>query len=218
MATIVNKLKDFISEKDSTVDLSNVNTIADAVDKLSDLDLGGGGGSSFDLSDRMGKGTADGAVWEGEGSTASGDNSHAEGYMTTASNYGSHAEGEESTASGVDSHAEGAFTVASNDCSHAEGDTTTASGIGSHAEGQSTIAIGNYQHVSGKFNVGDNQNTYAEIVGNGVNPNTRSNARTLDWNGNESLAGSLTLGMNDVNPVTLTANDLAKLLALINNS
>lgn len=104
MATIVNKLKDFISEKDSTVDLSNVNTIADAVDKLSDLDLGGGGGgggSSFDLSDRMGKGTADGAVWEGEGSTASGDNSHAEGYMTTASNYGS--------------HAEGAFTVASND-------------------------------------------------------------------------------------------------------
>lgn len=38
--------------------------------------------------------------------------------------------------------------------------------------------------------------TYVEIVGNGANPNSRSNARTLDWNGNEVLAGDLTISVN----------------------
>jgi hypothetical protein len=35
---------------------------------------------------------------------------------------------------------------------------------------------------------------YVEIVGNGTADNARSNARTLDWSGNEVLAGSLTVG------------------------
>jgi hypothetical protein len=40
----------------------------------------------------------------------------------------------------------------------------------------------------------DNKGNYVEIVGNGTADNARSNARTLDWSGNEVLAGKLTLG------------------------
>ena len=97
-------------------------------------------------------------------------------------------------ASGNYSHAEGSYTTASGGYSHAEGTYTTASGYYSHAEGYRTIARGPYQHVSGRHNIEDTAGTYAEIIGNGTNSNARSNARTLDWNGNEVLAGKLTLG------------------------
>lgn len=53
------------------------------------------------------------------------------------------------------------------------------------------------------------------MVGNGGSGG-RSNARTLTWTGNESLAGSLTLGMGTVDEVTLTAAQLKALLALLN--
>jgi hypothetical protein len=36
-------------------------------------------------------------------------------------------------------------------------------------------------------------------VGNGTASDERSNARTLDWNGNEVLAGKLTVGVNPTN-------------------
>lgn len=55
---------------------------------------------------------------------------------------------------------------------------------------------------------------YAEIVGNGDSA-TRSNARALDWDGNESLAGSITLGKGTSDEVTLTAAQLKQLLALL---
>jgi hypothetical protein len=42
------------------------------------------------------------------------------------------------------------------------------------------------------------------------------NARTLDWSGNESLAGGLTLGMGTSNEVTISAAQLKALLALLN--
>lgn len=161
---------------------------------------------------------------EGDGVTASGVNSHAEGGGTTASgscahaegattqaigNY-SHTEGGGTTASGDCAHAEGGSTHATGSCSHAEGFSTTASGLQSHAEGSNTVASGYYshaegsvtiaaganQHVSGKYNIADNNNTYAEIIGNGTADNARSNARTLDWQGNEVLAGDLTINGN----------------------
>ena len=40
----------------------------------------------------------------------------------------------------------------------------------------------------------DQDKRYAEIIGNGVASNNRSNARTLDWNGNEELQGTIYLG------------------------
>lgn len=144
---------------------------------------------------------------EGAGTTASGVQAHAEGLNTTASNISAHAEGAGTIASGQYSHAEGATTVASGSYSHTEGGGTEASGQYSHAEGMNTTAAGSSQHVSGKFNIVDNNNTYAEIIGNGTANNARSNARTLDWQGNETLAGDLTI--NGSTSVGTALSDLA---------
>lgn len=121
---------------------------------------------------------------------ASGIASHAESEFTTASGSCSHAEGYSTIASADQSHAEGYNTIASGNCSHAEGEFTTASGDCSHAEGGNTTASSNYQHVQGKYNIEDTNNKYAHIVGNGSNDN-KSNAHTLDWEGNAWYAGQV---------------------------
>ena len=114
----------------------------------------------------------------------------AEGSGNVASGFFSHAEGEDTIASGSDSHAEGYNTTASGYHSHAEGNGAVASGSYSHAEGFFTIAS-DYQHVQGKFNKEDTEKKYAHIVGNGTSRSTRSNAHTLDWNGNGWYKGKL---------------------------
>lgn len=135
---------------------------------------------------------------EGDGTTASGDYSHAEGKDTTASGYYSHAEGFGTTASAYYSHAEGYDTIAQGQSSHAEGQRTSANGDYSHAEGNSTLANSYSQHVQGTYNIEDNDNKYAHIVGNGVlyadGSVTRSNAHTLDWQGNAWYAGEVFVG------------------------
>ena len=65
-----------------------------------------------------------------------------------------------------------------------------ASGVCSHAEGYDTTASSQWQHVQGKFNIEDTNNKYAHIVGNGK-VNNKSNAHTLDWEGNGWYAGKL---------------------------
>lgn len=142
--------------------------------------------------------TASGHVSHAEGqlTTASGPWSHSEGSATTASGDYSHAEGSSSIASGKYSHAEGNTTTASGNHSHAEGAYTTASGNFSHAEGYETIASGKHSHVSGRYNIEDTEDKYAEIIGNGTS-DSRSNARTLDWEGNEWIAGKYTCGANN---------------------
>lgn len=132
------------------------------------------------------------AFAEGADPKASGAASHAEGYSTTASGQTSHAEGNRTEASSPNSHAEGDSTTASGNSSHAEGYITKASGEYSHAEGRTTIAQGNNQHVQGKYNIADT--TSAHIVGNGSDSSNRSNAHTLDWNGNAWFAGDVYTG------------------------
>lgn len=129
---------------------------------------------------------------EGSETTASGNYSHAEGNSTKASGESSHAEGSRTVASGVYSHAEGMNTGAFVAGSHAEGWGTTASGVYSHTEGYFTKASSKAQHVQGKCNIEDTENKYAHIVGNGTDDTVRSNAHTLDWNGNAWFAGKLT--------------------------
>lgn len=131
---------------------------------------------------------------EGNETTASGAYSHTEGSETTASEAYSHAEGSNTTASGVASHAEGSNTTASGMASHAEGSNTQASGAYSHTEGYDTIAYSQYQHVQGKYNIEDAEDKYAHIVGNGTFTTKRSNAHTLDWEGNAWYQGALRLG------------------------
>ena len=117
-----------------------------------------------------------------------------EGYNTKASGYYSHAEGNGTTASGLSSHAEGYNTKASSVYSHAEGSYTTASGSNSHAEGSYTKASSDYQHVQGKYNIADTANIYADIIGNGSYNAKRSNAATVDWQGNAWYAGDVYVG------------------------
>lgn len=150
-----------------------------------------------------------------------GEGAFAEGQNTIASGIASHAEGGGATASGAAAHAEGQATTASGVNSHAEGNGTTASGTRSHAEGYQTIAKNASQHVFGEYNIADPSThsdslhgTYVEIVGNGT-ASARSNARTLDWDGNEALAGSLTLGKGTADEVTVTAAQLKQLIAML---
>ena len=138
---------------------------------------------------------------EGYGTTASGDHSHAEGDNTKASASYSHAEGKGTTASGSCSHAEGEGTNASGANSHAEGYATTASGHYSHAEGEHTTASRRSQHVQGEYNIEDTEGAdmnsrgkYAHIVGNGTYNGKRSNAHTLDWDGNGWFQGAVYVG------------------------
>ena len=127
----------------------------------------------------------------GDSVIASGNSSHAEGSDTKASGTSSHAEGFYTKASGTSSHAEGDSTTASGESSHAEGFYTSASANSSHAEGYQTKASSDYQHVQGKFNIEDTAKKYAHIVGNGTASNKRSNAHTLDWEGNAWYAGQV---------------------------
>lgn len=116
------------------------------------------------------------------------------GESSKAIGNGSYAEGQGTVASGVYSHAEGSSTTASGWASHAEGYETTASGGYSHAEGYETIASGDYSHVQGKYNIENTSNKYAHIVGNGKSDTARSNAHTLDWNGNAWYQGNVYVG------------------------
>ena len=128
-----------------------------------------------------------------ENNVASGRNSHAEGADTEARQDCSHAEGYNTTAGGICSHAEGYSTTAGGN-SHAEGSYTKANAMCSHTEGDSTIASGKYQHVQGKYNKEDTKDKYAHIVGNGTSDSKRSNAHTLDWDGNAWYQGDIRVG------------------------
>lgn len=134
---------------------------------------------------------------EGFQTAAIGDESHAEGYNTTTKGAYSHAEGEKTTAMGLSSHAEGCDTEAGEAYSHVEGFHTSTQGVAAHAEGDNTIAGSDYQHVQGKYNIADYNNKYAMIIGNGTGSSRRANALTVDWEGNQTIAGELYIKNSD---------------------
>lgn len=130
----------------------------------------------------------------GSGTTSTGGCSVATGSFSVASGAFSFAAGMSAIAEGHSAHAAGQGVKASGYSAHAEGRKTTAVGDYSHAEGYRTIAASEYQHVQGRMNVADEDEKYAHIVGNGAplgDENTRSNAHTLDWEGNAWFAGSV---------------------------
>lgn len=162
-----------------------------------------------------------GAHAEGSGTKALQYAAHAEGNQTSALGNGSHSEGIRSIAIGGASHSEGYETEANGERSHTEGENTkTARGTyfghaegshteangkyASHAEGYCTKASSNYQHVQGKFNIEDTEEKYAHIVGNGKNNNSRSNAHTLDWDGNAWFQGNVSIDGTPTNDKDLT--------------
>lgn len=166
---------------------------------------------------------------EGLSTTASGAYSHSEGHLTTASGLAAHAEGKSTKASGQHSHAEGGETKAVGKRSHTEGYLTSTGGDAenAHAEGQGTIARNSNQHVQGKYNrLYDGFSNVAHIVGNGTGEDVtdddgkvitqkRSNAHTVDFNGNGWFAGDLYVGgeyafYHNYNGVFVTKGDVKK--------
>ena len=173
----------------------------------------GNGYNSVILNDNTNN-IADGlySVAEGQQTEATGVAAHAEGTRTISEGHGSHAEGDNTVAEGDASHAEGCETYSSGLAAHSQGYGTNASGdygshaegyntsaegsYGSHAEGRGTVAASESQHVQGRYNIIDEDDKYAHIVGNGKDyeDELRSNAHTLDWEGNAWFAGGIQVG------------------------
>ena len=117
------------------------------------------------------------------------------GLNVQSTGYSSFAVGTNTVSSGSESFAEGFGTKAQGDFAHAEGHGTVAGGDYSHAEGIGTLAESSYQHAQGRYNIADTTNKYAHIVGNGsVDGTTKSNAHTIDWEGNGWFAGNVKVG------------------------
>ena len=99
--------------------------------------------------------------------------------------------GYRNTASGFCACAEGSSNKAEGYVAHAEGEGAEAGGNYSHAQNHSTIANFDSQTAIGRYN--DNQSGNAFEIGNGT-IHTRSNALTVDWNGNVKASGDITDG------------------------
>lgn len=139
----------------------------------------------------------------GFNTSATGLDSYSDGYMTTATGQVAHAGGYSTLASGTASHSEGYNTKSTATASHAEGYLTEANANMGHSEGEGTISNGRCQHVSGRYNIvddnpidttyGSGARKYIDIIGNGLSATNRSNAYTLDWDGNGWYQGNLTI-------------------------
>ena len=150
---------------------------------------------------------------EGDMSEAHGAVSHAENSSYAEGEY-SHSEGYDTHAKGDYSHSEGYSSVADKKTPGAVTTYTAIDGIAAHAEGYESIAIGDYSHAQnwgtyargraqttiGRFNKKDEDGTggldggYSFIIGNGTADDARSNALTVDWNGNimsQGMAGQI---------------------------
>lgn len=106
---------------------------------------------------------------------------------------------------------------------HVEGQSTYGSGAGAHIEGQGTLGYGDATHVQGRYNdfeltttLGNTpivkNNQYAHVVGNGTSQIKRSNAHTLDWNGNAWYAGRISAEGIDFNMPTQNPNSVWKVI------
>lgn len=142
-----------------------------------------------------------GSFSTGYQTTSSGQASVAAGYLSTASGTASAAIGQEATASATGSVAVGRGTTASAAQAFAAGRNTTAEAVAATALGYGTDATGARSLVAGAYNEpdanevdtthGSGTRKYLMIIGNGTADNARSNAATLDWDGNLEVAGDV---------------------------
>ena len=134
--------------------------------------------------------------------SASGWYSTAMGYGTTASGSVSTAMGSQNLASGLWSTAAGAYCNASGTVSLSIGYESIASGDNSTAIGYRVTAKDRSSLVMGQFNLSGSTVTTsatefsldntAFVIGNGADSNNRSDALVVKFNGDATLAGSMT--------------------------
>ena len=155
-----------------------------------------GGGSSYTFTDGLTE--TDGVVkWDlGEYITKDVDNLGfvgIKGFPSTTTE----AHGKGAIAWGEGSRAGGEYAFALGNGVKANGQRAVAFGLDSEAadgmafcHGRGTYG-GFCVHAEGKFNIKNYSNEYAHIVGNGTSDSARSNAYTLDWQGNGTFAGTV---------------------------
>lgn len=142
------------------------------------------------------------------GSVAIGSSNQATGVYAVAM-------GREATASGGGSVSAGYLSTASGAISFATGSNTEAAARFSSVFGNSTKATGGASIVAGAFNAldeneidtshGTESRKYVMIIGNGADDDNRSNAMTLDWDGNLNIAGELTTSTSTYAQMSLPA-------------
>lgn len=145
-----------------------------------------------------------GAVALGTSNEASGYYAVALGNQNAASGHSAVAAGIENEASGGGAVAVGYQSAAKKTAAVAAGFQTESNGQGAAALGYGAKANGARSFVAGAFNEvdenpvdtthGSGTRKYLAIIGNGTDDNNRSNAATLDWDGNFEVAGKMTVG------------------------
>lgn len=125
----------------------------------------------------------------GTGNKGLGFNAIIEGYKCeaygergTAFNYRTKANGDESFAINMNTEANGKASLS-------QGEKTKANGYASSSFGVGTVASGKASMARGAYNTIDEEGKYLDMVGNGTSDSDRSNAYTLDKEGNVYFAG-----------------------------
>ncbi len=136
------------------------------------------------------------------GSAAIGYQTHATGNAAVALGSGSTASGTAAVAAGNGSTASGGSAFAANRDTKAEAAAASAFGYGTDATGARSLVAGSYNEPDTNevdTTHGAGARKYAVIIGNGTADDARSNAATLDWDGNAVFAGKATVGAAPVN-------------------
>ncbi len=167
-------------------------------------------------------GTGDSSIQIGIKNKASGIGSIAIGspYLAGSDN-GNTAYGNYSLVFGDSNAARGNHSLAIGYDNDTYGEHSLAFGYGNTASGKFSLAFGEnvvasvpYQAVFGKFNKADSKQMF--IIGNGTSTDARSNALTLDFDGNLRTAGDVTATDSNGNSVSLC--DAAQSISKSQNS
>ena len=166
--------------------------------------------------------TASGISSHAEGSQtfAVGDYSHSQGYSTRAEGYASSVEGNGTVAKGANSSVSGMYNVPDSYANWPDWAPNTyyAAGAKVHfqdeesGETRGEYFVCNTSHTSDTawitysfyWDSDNGKMNYAQIVGNGSNYLQQSNAYTLDWDGNGSYAGDVTINKGTAEEVSVS--------------
>lgn len=148
---------------------------------------------------------------EGYETVASGLASHSEGFNTIASGNNSHVGGSSSESSGQNSFAHGWDCHASGQYAFALGDSATVDGYGSFAYGFGLNVPGERQVCFGRFNTEhQTDENIVFAIGNGADNEHRSDAFTVDWDGNVRAKNLLTLDTSERIPANSNLDDFVE--------
>lgn len=143
---------------------------------------------------------------EGASTRSYGPAAHSEGAFTLASGNNSHAEGDSTKALGTSEHVTGTYNVADTapawtaSTSYNVGDLVTKTETFTDDSNVSRTRTVLYRCITAnsdaEFTTSKWQYSgqYLVVVGNGTSDNARHNAYTLDWAGNGTFAGKVTVG------------------------